>query len=70
MNNLSEEGVESYIVRIYRKPDAPFGDMVGLVEKVGATDKKAFRNKEELWNLLQNKPNRRSRNIKAVDLLL
>jgi hypothetical protein len=55
------KGVESYIVRIYRQPDDRSREMAGLVEKVGTPDKMPFRNQEELWQILQNKPAKKSR---------
>jgi hypothetical protein len=56
MNHSPEKGVESYIVRVYRKPEEPSKDMAGLVEKVGTPEKIPFKNKEELWQIMQNKP--------------
>lgn len=44
--------VKSYIVRIYRcEKDKPQG-FVGIVEEVGITGKRAFKNLEELWDIL------------------
>ncbi|MGA1863834.1 MAG: hypothetical protein ACMUHX_02105 [bacterium] len=41
-----------YIVRIYRcEKDKP-RSFVGVVEEVGITGKKAFKNFEELWDIL------------------
>jgi hypothetical protein len=43
---------KSYIVRIYRcEKDKP-RNFVGVVEEVGVTGRKAFKNLEELWDIL------------------
>ena len=42
----------SYLVRIYRKSDNNPRLLVGVVEEVGAKDKKAFNNVYELWDIL------------------
>jgi len=51
--NMNKNVVNSYIVRIYRgnkyKPHRVFG----IVEEVGAEDKKAFTNCEELWEIMK-----------------
>ena len=44
--------VESYIVRIYRRGNNSPQTLVGVVEQVGASEKKAFANLDELWYLL------------------
>jgi len=49
---MNKNIVNSYIVRIYRgKKDKPHS-VVGIVEDVGAEDKKAFKNYEELWEIM------------------
>ncbi|MDH4232601.1 MAG: hypothetical protein OEW04_11315 [Nitrospirota bacterium] len=49
---MNKNIVNSYIVRIYRgnkdKPHSVFG----IVEEVGAEDKKAFTSYEELWEIM------------------
>jgi len=41
--------MENYIVRIYRRdPNSP-GKIVGIVEEVGGTEKRVFKNFDELW---------------------
>jgi hypothetical protein len=44
--------MESYLVRIYRKAENNPRVLVGVVEEVGAKDKKAFNNLYELWDIL------------------
>ncbi len=44
--------MESYLVRIYRRADNNPRMLVGVVEEVGANDKKAFNNLYELWDIL------------------
>ncbi len=67
--------MNSYLVRIYRKADNNPRMLVGVVEEVGASDKKAFHNLYELWDILnpikkaatqlkRNKNSKRNRNMK------
>ena len=44
--------MDSYLVRIYRKEENNQRMLVGVVEEVGASDKKAFHNLHELWDIL------------------
>ena len=44
--------MESYIVRIYRRGNNSLQTLVGIVEEVGASEKKAFSNFDELWYIL------------------
>ncbi len=44
--------MNSYLVRIYRKADNNPRMLVGVVEEVGAKEKKAFSNLYELWEIL------------------
>ena len=44
--------MESYIVRIYRRGNNSLQTLVGIVEEVGASEKKAFVSLDELWCLL------------------
>ncbi|MGA1869935.1 MAG: hypothetical protein ACMUJM_15480 [bacterium] len=43
--------MESYIVRIYRRGESA-EKLVGMVEEVGGTGQRAFRNFHELWDIL------------------
>ena len=47
--------LESYIVRIYRAEERNPRNIIGVVEEVGADEKRAFTNIEELWNILNYK---------------
>ena len=44
--------MNSYMVRIYRKADNNPRMLVGVVEEVGAKEKKAFHTLYELWDIL------------------
>jgi hypothetical protein len=44
--------IASYIVRLYRFKKNNRRSLVGVVEVVGARDKKAFTNYDELWDIL------------------
>jgi hypothetical protein len=44
--------MNSYLVRIYRKAENNPRMLVGVVQEVGANDKKAFHNLYELWDIL------------------
>jgi hypothetical protein len=48
-----EVSVKSYILRIYRFDSKKPGRLVGLAEEVGAKEKKAFTNLQELWDILR-----------------
>lgn len=48
--------LESYVVRIYRRPGGRRHGLVGLVEAVGMGGKQAFTNAEELWAILTAQP--------------
>lgn len=67
--------MNSYLVRIYRKAEDNPRVLVGVVEEVGAKEKKAFSNLYELWDILnpvkedqtqlkRNKNPKRNRNMK------
>jgi hypothetical protein len=43
---------KSFIVRIYRCENDKPQNFVGVVEGVGITEKKAFKNLEDLWDIL------------------
>ncbi len=41
--------MENYIIRIYRRdPNSP-GKIVGIIEEVGGSEKRVFKNFDELW---------------------
>lgn len=42
----------SYVVRVYRRAEDNPRMLVGVVEEVGAKEKKAFTNLYELWDIL------------------
>lgn len=44
--------LRNYILRIYRYENKRPDKLVGIVEEVGAEDKKAFTNMDELWQIL------------------
>ena len=45
--------MDSYIVRIYRRGQDDPGDLAGLVEMVGTSDRLSFRNFSELTSVLR-----------------
>jgi hypothetical protein len=45
--------MDSYIVRIYRRGQDDPGDLAGLVEMVGTSDRLSFRNFPELTSVLR-----------------
>ena len=47
-----EDILESYIIRIYRWENNNPQSLVGVVEGVGAEGRMAFKNLEELWDIL------------------
>jgi len=53
--------VENYIVRIYRNAPEHSRDIVGVVETVGAGEKKVFTNVDELWDIINPRKNEKSR---------
>lgn len=48
--------IESYVVRIYRRPSDQQHGLVGLVEAEGLGEKRAFATVEELWEILAKGP--------------
>jgi hypothetical protein len=44
--------MDSYFIRIYRFDRSKPMAIIGVVEEVGAGDKKTFMNYDELWNIL------------------
>jgi hypothetical protein len=47
--------MNSYLVRIYRKAENDPHMLLGVVEEIGKTDRKAFKNLRELWAILNPK---------------
>ncbi len=47
-----EKTVDNYIVRIYRREKDNPRLLVGLIEEVGVSGKKAFNNLDDLWEIL------------------
>ena len=50
--------IESYVVRIYRRPAGGSQDIVGLVTAEGTETSRSFCNVEELWRILAERPSR------------
>jgi hypothetical protein len=50
--NTSGGVVDNYIVRIYRREKDNPRLLVGLVEEIGVSGKKAFNNLDDLWEIL------------------
>lgn len=48
-----DASLKSYILRIYRFDRKKPGSLVGLAEEVGAKEKRAFTNLQELWDILR-----------------
>lgn len=44
--------MESYILRVYREPVREKRGIIGIIEEIGANEKRAFTNVDELWELL------------------
>jgi hypothetical protein len=51
--SISGGVMDSYIVRIYRKSQGDSGELAGLVETVGTSDRMSFRNFPELTSVLR-----------------
>ncbi len=49
---FTEETLDNYIVRIYRREKDNPRLLVGLVEEVGVSGKKAFNSLDDLWEIL------------------
>ncbi len=47
--------MDSYIVRIYRRPGQKSRILIGTVEVAGTGMRMAFSNSEELWEILRRK---------------
>jgi len=50
----------SYLVRIYRRAENNPRMLIGVVEEIGKTEKRAFNNLDELWDILN--PERKAGN--------
>ena len=48
--------VETYVVSVYRRSSELGKEVAGLIERVGAGDRKAFASSQELWALLCGTP--------------
>jgi hypothetical protein len=48
--------IESYVIRIYRRPAGGGHGLVGLVEAEGVGGQRRFSNVEELWAILVERP--------------
>ena len=57
--------MNSYLVRIYRKAENNPGLLVGVVEEPGANGKKAFHNLYELWDILNTKKGKQTKQRKT-----
>jgi hypothetical protein len=56
--------MNTYIVRVYQKGNCIHNRLLGIVEKVGAAEKKAFTDFEDLWEILnpkQDKPDKKKK---------
>ncbi len=60
------ETIETYIIRVYRRNRDDPRKIAGLVETVGKNEKKAFSNREELWDILEHEENRTKKDLKKV----
>ncbi len=54
--------MDNYIVRIYRRAKDNPRLLVGLVEEVGVSGKKAFNNLDDLWEILNRQESGAARN--------
>jgi hypothetical protein len=52
--------MNSYVIRIYRRAENNPRMLIGVVEEIGKTEKRAFNNLNELWDILN--PERRGGN--------
>jgi hypothetical protein len=44
--------MDSYMIHIYRREEGKPGTLVGVVQQVGANEKKIFSTLDELWSIL------------------
>ncbi len=52
--------MNSYLVRIYRRAENNPRMLIGVVEEIGKSEKRAFSNLDELWDILN--PDRKGGN--------
>jgi hypothetical protein len=57
--------MDSYMVRIYRKEEKNPRMLVGVVEEPGVKEKKAFHNFYELWDILNPKKEKQTKQTKT-----
>ncbi len=57
----------SYLVRIYRKAENNPRMLVGVVEEPGVKEKKAFHTLYELWDILNTKKEKQTKQRKTED---
>ncbi len=55
---FTEETLDNYIVRIYRREKDNPRLLVGLVEEVGVSGKRAFNSLDDLWEILNGQKSR------------
>jgi hypothetical protein len=48
----SKDGVETFVVRIYRNALEPADEPAGTVERIGCGGRQGFVGRDELWDLL------------------
>jgi hypothetical protein len=60
-------GMNSYLVRIYRRAEDNPRMLVGVVEEVGGNDKRAFHNLYELWDILNSVKKERMQSKRSSD---
>jgi hypothetical protein len=52
MPTLGRWGLNSYLVRIYRRDEKNPSKIVGIVEEIGTDGKRAFECLDDLWEIL------------------
>ena len=57
-NRYRNDGVDSYIIRIYRRDIDNPETMVGVLEAASDEVQQSFHSRDELWDLLAEDPNR------------
>ena len=55
LKQASVPGMESFVVRVYRRPETPPDSLVGVVEDVGQGRQIPFHDMKELWAILVEK---------------
>ncbi len=56
--------MDNYIVRIYRREKDDPRLLVGLVEEVGVSGRKAFNSLDDLWEILNRQENEKAKHQK------